>query len=163
MMQLVTAALVAEALILAGLATLVVRLRTRIERLRQGPTHGTEITQMNALVAEARALSDDLAEQLTEHVALYEKLLAQTAEQSALAATMRSQAEAEPAARTAARKSASKTGTTTAAPRSRAAKAAPVEEQSAELASDLAVARQTGMDPLGVAIQRGLRQRVATA
>lgn len=167
-MQVMTAAVVAEALILAGLATLVVRLRTRIEGLRNGSTHSTEIAQMNALVAEAQALSEDLAAQFTEQVALYERLLARTAEQSALAATARSLApEAEPVAHTPARKSAARTAASTATTRSRATRAAmaptPVEEQSAEMESDLAVARQMGMDPLGVALQRGLRQRAATA
>lgn len=160
----------AEAVVLAGLFTLVLRLHNRMNKVRTVSTGAVE--QMAALVREAETLSVSLAEQLEEQAHMQEELLAEQtrlrteqAPQAPVRATTARTAAVEieqPA--TAARKRASKAAVTAAdepAPaRPRARKsAAPTETN--DLAADIAAARKRGMDPLGIAIQRGLGKQAA--
>lgn len=167
-MMILGAVVAAEAVALAGLATLVLRLRARLGALARSarPQVGPTAAQMSALIDEAHDLSADLTRRLTEQTRLVESFIARSEAQ------MTTLAEETPVQRATTRKSPAKASTPAAATapvgRSRAAKAASAApQQQAEEptigADDLAAARQLGMDPLGVAIQRGLRRPVATA
>lgn len=161
-----SAAAVAEAVVLAGLVTLVARMYSRLARVREVSTGA--VTQMDELVREAQSLSAALADQLDEQIQLRESLADEAARAHAQVAALSRAVteEPKPAAtrkRTTAKAAAATvTEPTPARPRSRKAVEPEVEENS--LSADVAAARQLGMDPLGVAIQRGLgKQRALLA
>lgn len=187
MVAVLLVAVVAEAAALMGILSVVARLRARVELLAEETSHAAIIAQMGELIDEARVLSSGLARQLTDQARLCDSVLAMTptgagtrdvspgraaahaasrAEQSVLAAPAYSGGRAAIAAApdpagderlTRARAGGARAGSTARAGRHAAGAEAPAVED------DMAAARQMGMDPVGVAIQRGLRQRAATA
>ncbi len=162
------AAVLAEAVALAGIITLAIRMRIRLNRLDTTPDYRATVLQMAELVAEAQALSTDLAEQIAGQVQVAESLMMHAQSQKA---AVGSPAPAAPP--TQARKAAAKAAAE--APKAVAASQAPVRARASrggvaaaeapvdETANDLAEARKRGMDPLGVALQRALQRRTATA
>ena len=165
------AALAAQAAVLAGTLTLVVRLRARVERLQARAPSDSSVIELTALVAEAETLGDALCRRIADQIELFESIVEASRMPVADAAAVADPATTAPKA---ARATPSTAGRS-AAPRKKAITAAvsgskarrPVEaimapSAASDPAGDILIARETGMDPLGVAIQRALR-RGATA
>jgi hypothetical protein len=146
---LLSAAVIAEAVVLAGIMTLMLRLRARLGRVSGLPA--AVLAQMTELVQEAEALSMDLTEQLGEQMRLCESLTAQLQAAPASAPAPRTQSaaakKAAPAAKAPVRSRARATTSAEGATRAGASR------------GDVETAREKGMDPLGIAIQRSLANK----
>ncbi len=157
------AIVIVQALVLALIFAVVVRLRARVEQVGNAAT--AAIGQMGQLVHEAHALSQIMAKQVEEHIRLRE--MGPPSIPVAMSRLVEAQEDDEeelPATRPARRPAAKQpAGRPPALPRMRLRQTAAVareETQPDQGNVDRDVARQNGMDPLGVALQRSLaRQR----
>lgn len=166
-MTILSVAVAVEAAVLTIVIAALVRLRGRLGQ--EQVVSAAVVTQMDMLVQEARSISETLADQIAEQVELADRMRAQeeaALRKQALIADMHDEA---PVSRS--RKKASTAAlamddadveerpartrkASTSAPRSAAAKRA----------ADLQVAREKGMDPVGIALQRTLaRERSLSA
>ena len=149
LVNILSAAVIAEVVVLAGVLALALRLRARLARVSAGPSDA--LARMTELVQEAEALGEELADRLAEHVrlsdALEARLRAAASAPPTPAATRRKAAHAEESEAGVAAKPAA---------RSRARTATEATSRADQAVGDAAAAREKGMDPLGIALQRSL-------
>jgi hypothetical protein len=160
------AIVIGQAVVLAGIFSVVVRLRSRIERV--GEVSASAIAQMSQLVHEAHALSQIMTRQIEEQIRLREMESPAPAVATPPVTEPLEDAEERVARRPVRRSTAQPSGGaradgSSASPRTHARSSADdvwEAPQPDDSSVDGDVARQNGMDPLGVALQRSLaRQR----
>jgi hypothetical protein len=155
-------ALIGEGVALFGLLAVVLQLRARLARVAGAST--AAVAQMSDLVREAQTLSASLTGQIAEQASLCEVLAERVEEATALsqrAGPLVETPEKAPA-RTRRKSLASEEPAVEekAPPRSRSRKAldagaAPAYDPQA----DVAAAREKGMDPIAIAVQRNLANK----
>jgi hypothetical protein len=174
-------ALIGEGVALVGLLAVVLQLRARLARVTGAST--AAVAQMSDLVREAQTLSANLTGQIAEQASLCEALAERVEEATALSQRAAPVVETPEKAPARAARSAAKTvsaGEETAPARTRrkaAASEEPTVEEKAPARSrsrkalatdaapaydpqaDIAAAREKGMDPIAIAVQRNLANK----
>ncbi len=170
-------ALSAEGVVLLGLLAVVLQLRARLARVTGAST--AAVAQMNDLVREAQTLSASLTGQIAEQASLCEALTERVEEATAL--SQRAAPVVEAPARAARSTAKTASATEVAAPARSRRKSLESEEPAVEekaparsrsrknLAADaapaydpqadVAAAREKGMDPIAIAVQRNLANK----